>query len=132
MSKTFRFAVILPTVAMLVASVVLLQPQTVSAQQATTTPLYESTPCKFDGADRLKVDCGMLTVPEDRSKPDGPTLRLAVAGFHALGRNPKPDPIVYLDCGPGIHTLDAAGYSFPDAVSGLGRIRNLMTLQHSG
>src|SRR5258708_4810351 len=86
MFKTFRFGVMLPTFAMLVASSVFLLPIAVSAQQTTDTPSYESTLCQFDGADRLKVDCGILTVPEDRSKPDGPTIRLAVAVFHALGR----------------------------------------------
>lgn len=45
--------------------------------------------------------CGYLTVPESRSKPDGRTIRLAVATRRATVPNPKPDPIVFLTGGPG-------------------------------
>ena len=45
--------------------------------------------------------CGYLTVPENRSKPDGRTIRLAVATRKATAPNPKPDPIVFLTGGPG-------------------------------
>ncbi len=45
--------------------------------------------------------CGYLTVPENRSKPDGRTIRLAVATRKASAPNAKPDPIVFLTGGPG-------------------------------
>jgi pimeloyl-ACP methyl ester carboxylesterase len=40
-------------------------------------------------------------VPENRSKSDGRTIRLAVATRRASAPNPKPDPIVFLTGGPG-------------------------------
>jgi len=45
--------------------------------------------------------CGYLTVPENRSKADDRTIRLAVATRRATAANPKPDPIVFLTGGPG-------------------------------
>lgn len=46
--------------------------------------------------------CGWLIVPEDRANPDPTdTLRLQVVVFPAWGDNPAPDPIVYLEGGPG-------------------------------
>ena len=49
----------------------------------------------------LSITCGYLTVPENRSKSDGRTIRLAVATRRATAPNPKPDPIVFLTGGPG-------------------------------
>lgn len=45
--------------------------------------------------------CGYLTVPENRRKSDGRTIRLAVATRRATAANPKTDPIVFLTGGPG-------------------------------
>ena len=47
------------------------------------------------------VRCGYLTVPEDRSKPDGRKIRIFVARAPATSPNPKPDPLVVLSGGPG-------------------------------
>jgi len=69
---------------------------------------YESAPCPnpiygtttdFDLPP--EYTCGYLTVPEDRSDPGGPTIRIAVAVRPATDPNPKPDPIVFLSGGPG-------------------------------
>jgi pimeloyl-ACP methyl ester carboxylesterase len=47
------------------------------------------------------VRCGFLSVPEDRSQPRGPTIRLAVAVFKAPNPRPAPDPVLVLGGGPG-------------------------------
>jgi len=47
-------------------------------------------------------------VPEDRSKPNGPAIRLAVAVFKSPDANPAPDPLIFLQGGPGgpiVHDL---------------------------
>lgn len=64
-------------------------------------PVFETVDCWFDTPDSVPVDCGYLIVPEDRSKPDGRSVRLAMAIFRAPGGNPEPDPIVQLHGGPG-------------------------------
>ncbi len=47
------------------------------------------------------VRCGFLTVPEDRSQPGSPTIRLAVAIFKTPDPHPAPDPVLVLGGGPG-------------------------------
>lgn len=56
-----------------------------------------------------RVDCGYLIVPERHENPDGPTIELAVAILRATDPTPRPDPVLYLDGGPGgsaLSTLD--------------------------
>ncbi len=47
------------------------------------------------------VQCGYLTVLENRAKPDGRRIRIFVMRAPAVSATPKPDPIVYLSGGPG-------------------------------
>jgi pimeloyl-ACP methyl ester carboxylesterase len=54
--------------------------------------------------------CGYLTVPENRSVPNGRTIRILVARVKAATDAPKPDPVVFLAGGPGgAGTLGAPG-----------------------
>ena len=47
------------------------------------------------------VQCGYLTVLENRAKPDGRRIRIFVTRAPAVSATPKRDPIVYLSGGPG-------------------------------
>ena len=47
------------------------------------------------------VQCGYLTVLENRAKPDGRRIRIFVMRAPAISATPRPDPIVYLSGGPG-------------------------------
>lgn len=58
---------------------------------------YSPISCAFDVPNN--VECGILTVPENRSKADTPMIELAVAIIRA--DNPLPDPVIYLEGGPG-------------------------------
>ncbi len=55
------------------------------------------------------VRCGELTVPEDRSQPRSPTVRLAVAIFKTPNPHPAPDPVLVLGGGPGVPQLASTG-----------------------
>ena len=78
------------------------------------TPVSEFEPgeCQFETPPGQTVDCGYLTVPEDRGQPDGPTIRLSVAIFKSQSDDPAPDPIVYLEGGPGGKALKAVPLVF--------------------
>jgi len=67
---------------------------------------FEPAECKFEIPPGQTVECGYLTVPEDRSHPEGPTIRLHVAIFKSHSDNPVPDPVVYLAGGPGEQGLE--------------------------
>ena len=47
------------------------------------------------------IICGTVSVPEDRTKPDGRKIALEFAVLKAGTRFPEPDPVVYLEGGPG-------------------------------
>jgi pimeloyl-ACP methyl ester carboxylesterase len=51
--------------------------------------------------DGRNVLCGFLAVPEDRSNPHSATIQLAVAIFRTPSATPAPDPIIFLQGGPG-------------------------------
>ena len=78
---------------------------------------YAKAPCPnpiYTGAPQLDlgpgVECGYLTVPQNRADPNSRKIRLAVAVRKTKSQNPKPDPVVYLAGGPGnppfVHNFD--------------------------
>ncbi len=73
---------------------------------------YNPTPCWFPSASAngLQADCGQLTVPADRTKPGGATVKLAVARIHSQSPTPKADPVVYLEGGPGGSAISGVDY----------------------
>jgi pimeloyl-ACP methyl ester carboxylesterase len=82
-------------------------------------PRFEPAPCpKLPGAEELaKASCGYLVVPENRSRPEGRTIRLLVAKYPARSAEKRPDPIVYLAGGPGdIAPLEVNGFIAADFI----------------
>lgn len=72
-----------------------------AAAQDAVTPKFESANCMFTVPTGQKPDCGYLTVPEDRSQPNGRTIKIAVAVFHSDNPNKATTPLIYLEGGPG-------------------------------
>lgn len=66
---------------------------------------FDPGACPFGVPGGMRVECGFLTVPEDRSQPTSRTIQLAVAIVRAPSGNPAPDPLVYLSGGPGSPAL---------------------------
>jgi pimeloyl-ACP methyl ester carboxylesterase len=69
-------------------------------------PRFEPAECAFSPPFISYVDCGYLIVPENRDLPDSPMIRLHVAIAHSLGKDPEPDPLIYLSGGPGSFALE--------------------------
>jgi len=84
-----------------------------SPEERPSVAVFKSAICRFTVPSRWKVDCGDLIVPEIHSQPEGRTIRLHVAILRTESDNPAPDPIVYLEGGPGGSSLDGAEYVFP-------------------
>ncbi|MDE0444738.1 MAG: alpha/beta fold hydrolase [Gammaproteobacteria bacterium] len=62
------------------------------------------SPCDLtanQGRQEVDAQCGTLSVPIDRSDPDGETIDLFVAVVEALTEQPAPDPLVVIAGGPG-------------------------------
>ena len=66
-----------------------------SDDRPAAVPVADPVPCPSDV--ELVVlaphDCGYLTVPEDRSRPDGPPVRLFYFHVEPVGSEPLPEPI---------------------------------------
>ncbi|MCB9451296.1 MAG: alpha/beta fold hydrolase [Anaerolineaceae bacterium] len=77
--------------------------QTTSNMAASTVEAgdFAETDCPFEVPSGVRVTCGTLTVPENRQTDNGATIQLAVAVIDARSGNPLPDPIFYLEGGPG-------------------------------
>jgi pimeloyl-ACP methyl ester carboxylesterase len=90
-----------------------LLPEAPAGSTGTAVTKFETAPCPFQLPANEAVRCGYLHVPENRARPDGPTIRLAVAVIESQGQAARPDPLVYLSGGPG----DSALYEVHDWLS---------------
>jgi pimeloyl-ACP methyl ester carboxylesterase len=89
-------------------------------------PIYPGVPAVDLGAG---VECGYLTVPENRARPDGRTIRLAVARAKATSPTPRADPLLYLAGGPGGSGLISAATRI---AAGWNRDRDVIFLDQRG
>lgn len=76
-------------------------PSAEPAQAKSYTPRYEPADCFYEIPEGDQIECGYLTVPEDRSQPDGRMIRLYVVNFKSKSETPAPDPLIVLIGGPG-------------------------------
>jgi pimeloyl-ACP methyl ester carboxylesterase len=75
--------------------------------------------------------CAELAVPLDYAAPDGVTLSLFFARVPALAANPKPDPIVLINGGPGGSAVDLYLQN-QSAFEPLRRERDILLLDQRG
>ena len=75
-------------------------------------PRFEASPCPFTpAADQVEgrtVDCGVVLVPENRMRPTGRWIRLAVAVFRSPVPATRP-ALIFLGGGPGTSILERFG-----------------------
>ncbi len=78
--------------------------------QNAQTPAFTTAPCMFKLPAGVKdgegIKCGYLSVPEQHAHPDGPSIRLAVAIIESRDPNPKSDPLIMAQGGPGGSTIE--------------------------
>jgi pimeloyl-ACP methyl ester carboxylesterase len=79
-----------------------------SNSESTRAASFQTIPCpqpNIAGFPELDfpsgVQCGYLTVLENRAKPNGRRIRIFVTRAPAVSPTPKRDPVVYLSGGPG-------------------------------
>ena len=76
-----------------------------------------------------KARCGFLVVPENRHRPGGRTIQLAVAIVPAASSQPAADPVVHMSGGPGVPAI----LEIPDLITaGLNRYRALIVMDQRG
>ena len=100
----------------------------ISAQK----PAFVSDECPFDPPEGVVVECGMVTLPEDRANPDGNQVQIAVALFRALSDDPLPDPVFYLAGGPGSYTLETWAPYFNSDFAHFNQRRDVVLFDYRG
>jgi pimeloyl-ACP methyl ester carboxylesterase len=88
-----------------------------SEEKPVYLPVFEPNACPFtlpqgkiEGHD---VDCGTLIVPEDRDNPEAGVVNIAVAIFrNTASERLQPDPIVFVEGGPGVEVLSKLSLVF--------------------
>lgn len=73
--------------------------------------------------------CGFLEVPENRERPTGRTIRLAVAIIPAASKTPAADPVVFMEGGPGGDAFGAIPFLIDSDVN---RDRDLIVVAQRG
>ena len=86
--------------------------QAPTSESQINIPTFEAARCQFQEPFGYSAECGYLTVPENRNKSNSPTIRLHVTIFRSQSPNPAPDPVVYLEGGPGGHALEILSLIF--------------------
>jgi pimeloyl-ACP methyl ester carboxylesterase len=76
-------------------------PPSVASTQSSTAPRFEPAACPVEIAAGERIDCGVLTVPENRSRTDTRSIRLPVMIFRSRAATPAPDPVLFVPGGPG-------------------------------
>lgn len=75
---------------------------------------FEKAACEFPKFSGMgKIECGYLSVPEDRSQPNSSSIKLHVAIVRSSSPQPAPDPVVYLHGGFGGEALSMLQYQLP-------------------
>ena len=95
----------------------------------TATPSIVLAECRLPKLSGI-AQCGTLEVPENRAKPDGRRISLAVAVLPANTLHPRPDPLFILAGGPG----QAASFLGPFAatLTGVRKDRDIVLLDQRG
>ena len=94
---------------------------------------FATAECPFDVDRQYDITCGYLTVPENRETGSDTTIDLAIAILHAGQDNSEPDPVIYLDGGPGgsaLSSLEAEPDSW--AAYGFARTRDIVFIDQRG
>lgn len=72
-------------------------------------PAFEETPCPFKviggEVEGETLICGTLYALEDRQDPRSPVIEMIVVILKAKSATPEPDPVLYLEGGPGGSSL---------------------------
>jgi pimeloyl-ACP methyl ester carboxylesterase len=107
-------------------------PAVTSTPNPTGVPRFEKTDCWFKKPIGRDVECGWLIVPEDHAKPEGKIIKLAVARFTSDADKPEPDPIVYLEGGPGSGPLKSYSPQFDAYFGPLAEKRDVILFDQRG
>lgn len=122
-------------------------PHSVSVPVASPTPAVTAAPtvtplpyaaafvegtCPFQPPPNAAVSCGVVNVPEDRARPAGPTLSLAVVVYRSARSNVNTPPLFYLQGGPGADAIAWSASVHASVVAPIVAERDLVVFDQRG
>lgn len=78
-----------------------------SAAAAPAVPALERSACAVSLPSDERIDCYLLTVPENRMRSGSNLIRLPIIVFRSRSASPRPDPVLFTAGGPGASSLGA-------------------------
>ncbi|WP_017306937.1 alpha/beta fold hydrolase [Spirulina subsalsa] len=94
-------------------------------------PSWQRIDCPFVVPQGEAVDCGWLTVPENRQVPSSAEIQVFFARVYSYSSRPAPDPVVILGGGPGQGMSDGMSAVWQGMLS-LRRDRDLIIIDPRG
>lgn len=78
------------------------------------------------------MTCGFVSVPENRAGDPSQTIDLAVVVYHSTSTNPAPDPVVFLQGGPGGEAVKMSADAYQYLVEPFISERDFVTFDQRG
>ena len=99
---------------------------------AAYTPVFTPLNCNFETPREAIVDCGFVTIPEDRNGNISDTIQLAVAVYHSPGHAPAPDPVIFLQGGPGSGAIESTAAIYESFIKPMVAERDVIVFDQRG
>ncbi len=104
----------------------------VPAAAQSTPPAFTPSDCPFAIPAGAQVDCGTLTVPQNRAAPQAASIQLAIAIYRASGSAAVADPIVFLQGGPGAGIIELTPQLYQPFIAPLTQARDMVFIDQRG
>lgn len=79
-----------------------------STKMGSGKPFRNFDHCKAAKGVNGEIDCGVITIPEDHTMPEGKKIQLSYIIFKSLDKSSRAYPMIFLSGGPGGASLTAA------------------------
>lgn len=98
----------------------------------------ETAACPFDRMRSASPElmaraiCGYMIAPQDHTQLEGSMIKLFFMQVKTISPNPQPDPIIFLEGGPGASGVEVMGLLFDRAAQTFYETRDLITFDQRG
>lgn len=111
---------------------IVLTPTATASPTPRFNPIFVRGECSFPTPRDITVKCGLVTVLEDRNGKSDKKVKLAVAVYRSTAANPAPDPVIYIQGGPGDEALHWAAGAYTYFVDPILKTRDFVVFDQRG
>jgi pimeloyl-ACP methyl ester carboxylesterase len=103
---------------------------TLTPTEEVFVPTFVSTDCAFEIPASATVECGFVSVLEDRDGDIADVIRLAVAVYRSAYA--ASDPVIYLHGGPGGNAVESSVYRYEEFIAPILETRDVILFDQRG